>query len=196
MSRIAAVSLGLLAGGLCGIEPSRAQEASPSPVIAERVASPAEVAAAGFRVEVGCSPTQLRTPIATVIWTPKPPRPGREQAEDGFRVDVAASKQGFARGHFVKLIVEGPAPRVEPSAGLAREANNTLGRTLDLKIDTAGREGAPAPGGAARIKVSNLEPGVVYFWRPASAVGRELAVGKPIRVQAPVCVADIVEEQQ
>jgi hypothetical protein len=162
------------------------QEAQPSPTD-DRVTVVQGRVIEGFQVEVTCSETQLRTPIATVTWRL---RPGREEA-DGMRVDVAANKQGFAKGQFVKLFL-GPAPRLEPSAGLAREADGTLGKTLSLEVEGGGRELA---GDRARVRVRNLEPGVLYFWRPAERAGREWAGARAVRVEAPVCVADIVEEK-
>lgn len=174
--------------GVVGRAPVRAQEVRPSPPADDRVVTVDDRVTEGFRVEVGCSETQLRTPIATVTWRPKP---GREEV-DGLRVDVAANKQGFAKGQFVKLFL-GPAPRVEPSTALLREAQDTLGRTLALEVEAGGREDA---GDRSQVRVRNLEPGVLYFWRLAARAGREWSGGRPLRVQAPVCVADIVEEKR
>lgn len=154
----------------------------------DRVAPTRGRQVAGFEIQVGCSETELRTPIATLTWKP---RPGREAA-GALRVDVAAGKQGFEKGQFVKLFL-GPAPRVEPTAGLQRETQGTLGRTLALEVDAAGREEV---GGQSRLRVRNMEPGVLYFWRMAERTGREWAGGRTVRVEAPVCVADLVEEKR
>jgi hypothetical protein len=152
----------------------------------DRVFGVDELLAPGLEVTAGCSETELRTPIVTVAWR------SDKQLDLTDRVDFAVGKQGFTKGFYDKVSF-GPSPKIQKSFGLQKfEFDHEAGPALNLKIekvqplDERGRAG---------LRVQNLEPGLTYFVRVAHKSTSGWVASKTLRVEVPVCVADIVGEE-
>jgi hypothetical protein len=126
-------------------------------------------------VDVFCSPTQFHTSIARVSWQ-------ASQAEaEGQELQITTYKNGFEKGVFGSL-----APLRDKRlrlSGMAREKQATTGGLQRLQGGLYNYDLKNV-----NIEISNLEPGLLYFVRLQSA-GK--TVGSVMRVEAPICVADI-----
>lgn len=180
----AASAVALGCASQAGRSPGSAADAAPPPeeAVAVRIV---EDLAPDLRVEVGCSETELRTSVATVTWR------ATKDPDASHVVDVGVNKGGFTRGHSTRITL-GPEPRLERVAR-TEAAEKTLGRALAFRLQGAKLDRAR---NVFQVRVAQLEPGVVYFWRVAQRQGATLAASKTVRVEVPPCVADIVEERR
>jgi hypothetical protein len=144
--------------------------------------------APGFTVEVACSETDLRKPVAIIRWNAS----SSFRADDQ-RLDVTVFKDGFERGEFATIDPQGGRARMaRPSTeGLLESGGARMIRPLDLTVaPRSSREAAPDDGGMTVIEVQNLEPGVLYQWRMVGRAEAGFGATETVAVEAPVCVAD------
>lgn len=166
-------------------QPAESQKQANPPDTSDRIERIDDRIAPQLKVEPGCSETELRMPVATVTWR------SANAPDVRHRIDIAAQKQGFAKGQFIKVNL-GPRPAVEKGVGLS-SAEKSLGRTLDIRVD---RSEYDERRGVARVDFERLEPGVVYFFRVARKSNTGWDSSRTQRLEVPPCVADIVEDRQ
>jgi len=137
----------------------------------------------GLQVEVSCSPTKIRTPIARISWE------GSEETLQGQRLDVTVYKDGFSRGVYASLSSVRPSERfVIPRAEKAL-AYRPPGLDLVVSnVETSRQTRRPA------VVVEGLQPGLNYFWRIVAETKGLSVSSEVVRQQAPVCPADLREE--
>jgi hypothetical protein len=155
--------------------------ATPAPprdsVVRPEILSIDSATASAPMVEMTCSETKLRTPVAVIRFT------ARKVALDSARLDVAIQKNGFATNRFATLSLR---PRNKISSlqvnprlrDLAPAAFNFESVSVTNKADTV------------QVRVERLEPGVNYFWRVVENDGRNYLLSRPTRAQAVACPAD------
>lgn len=127
-----------------------------------------------------------RVPIGRIQW-----RTDARQAASQ-RIDIAATKDGFERGRFVTV------------AGLKLQAAPKMMRAPALPTDPTPLERPLLVRPAAPrlladrmiVDVRQLEPGVLYSFRVVTRTARGLVPGPVVRVQAPICPVDFVEERR
>lgn len=108
------------------------------------------------------------------------------------RIDIAATKDGFERGHFIAIagLKLQAAPKMMRAPGLPADPT-PLERTLSV------RPAAPRlVADRVALDVHQLEPGILYSLRVVTRTPRGLVPGPIVRVQAPVCPVDYVEERR
>jgi hypothetical protein len=164
-----------------------------------------------LRCETYCSSEKLRTANARLTWIgpgvpqgPAPPAlPGGRPAEQLLETTVV--KNGFARDLYASFPTReaagGAAPRL--AAGAAQRSGGAL-RAYDLRLVSMVRPqivGDAAPGALApehqetSVVVEGLEPGLRYTWRVRLEGPQGWRESEPATCIAPICPADIREEQ-
>jgi hypothetical protein len=157
--------------------PARSGPAVPdTPPIVAPVALDTVRTAAPF-IEMACSETKLRTPIAMIRM-----RPSRAVL-DSTVLEVAVAKDGFVTGRFASLHLTPRTRRVAISVSpeIRRQAPTAFAFET-MQVDTKGD--------SAIVVIEKLEPGVNYFWRVVEPGARTVAVSRPVRAQALTCTAD------
>ncbi len=134
-----------------------------------------------LEIQVGCSETRARVTVARVTWHSPPALHVRQ------RVDATVGADGFASGHYRSVLVLADARRFLPPDADVREQGP--GRSLDSLV--VARVVRSPDADSVVVDVEGLEPRVNYYWRVATSVEDEWVVGQAVRVQAPICVADI-----
>jgi len=139
----------------------------------------------GLQVEVSCDPIRIRTPIARVSWEPS----GKTLQTD--RLDVTVYKDGFQIGVYASASSFRPELKFALSKSDKAAAFRPPG--LDLLIRKAEM---PSQSRRVSVTVEGLEPRLNYFWRVLSAGAGQSVSSEIVRHQAPVCPADLREDQR
>lgn len=148
--------------------------------------------APGLEVEVGCSKTERRTPIAVVSWR------GNSLRAAGQRLDVTVYKDGFEEGEYATVPVT-LGGRFEYRSETGLRSTRSANRAFDLIAvpQTSDRDilrsGGPFDG--VSVEVRKLEPGVTYWWRVAGRSAEGWSPSSVTQVDAPVCTADLIRER-
>ncbi|MBI4546083.1 MAG: hypothetical protein HY703_12865 [Gemmatimonadetes bacterium] len=155
--------------------------AVPFPPRADKL--PATAAAAPrFRVEVGCSESELRTGVAALSW-----QADRKLLERQ-AVEVTVYKGGFEKGLSAVLSAVAPDRKFETSPGF-KASGQQARRAFELAVDKVDfREKERL----VSVQVKGLEPGLGYFWRVLSSTDKGWQPGETVQTEAPTCVADII----
>lgn len=135
-----------------------------------------------FEVEVGCSLDHLHSPSADVRWV------ADGTPLENLRIDVAVTEQGFAAGRYAGIFLATGAARFVPNTDFSPTS-------LDLAVDppVAQRPAFERTGPLlVAVRVNNLAPGVLYFWRVVRAEG---GVTTTLRTETSSCPADVEEEE-
>ena len=138
-----------------------------------------------FRVETFCSLTKMRTGVARLTWISKPNLIERQ------RIDVTVFKQGFEKGFFSFI-----SP-TEPKKGfqlpdLREPLDDSFGPILELNF---GELLVDEERNEYSVNVEGLEPGLNYLWRILTIEDEGQTSTRIVKVEAPVCVADMEEEK-
>ena len=144
-------------------------------------------------VNVGCSETELRMPVARVTW----PR-SIEAEQRGQRLDTTVYKEGFERDWYAWVPTDrGGKFELEPALRemLAKDDGGQAFRPFDM-VARPDKPDNEKEQGLAVMEVRNLEPGVLYRWRLRNRLTEGWMPSETVTVEAPVCVADMVREER
>ena len=151
-----------------------------------------------MEVEVGCSETELRMPVAIVKW--RRSSAALSTPSQGQRLDVTVYSEGFEHGWYASARMDqGGQFQMQPELRAltqVQDADATQQRTVRAFDITLQRNTAAlTPEGMNVMEVRNLEPGVIYQWRMLDRLTAGWVPSQTVTVEAPVCVADMVKER-
>lgn len=138
-----------------------------------------------LNVETFCSPTKIRTSVARLTWETTPDFIERQQ------IEVTVFKQGFEKGIYGTVFsIESQGklqpPELKESDLIALEPVLKL-RIEDVKYNEETRE--------VSVDVEGLEPRLIYYWRLITLSDDGRVPGNIVHVEAPICVADMKDEE-
>jgi hypothetical protein len=177
------IALGVIGGvlfGLAGCAPVTLVPAAPAlPAFEPRPTYTPEtgIEPSPLQAEVFCSPTQIRTGMARISW---------QASEEEIRVQqlqVTIFKQGFEQGVFGSI-----SPLQEKQLTLSGLARERRAVTEGLQRLNAVLYSYDPKEQKVTVELSDLEPGLLYFLRLQSG---DKTVGSVLKVEAPICPADI-----
>ncbi len=136
--------------------------------------------------QVSCSPTKLRTGVATVSWAVRPGSGTRAQREQA--LDMSVFPDGFNTGAYARLF---PLQRGGPFTPIpTRGPSPTESAPRAFQVEAAEARTVPQANRVV-VRVEGVEPGLNYFFRVASPTRGEGESSPPISCTAPVCPADM-----
>lgn len=164
------------------------------------------------RCEAFCSDTKARTANARLSWIDPgvviARAHGSARVELEQQVETTVFKNGFTNELFARFPAVEPTPAGVPRTMElpGRRSAAPIPRAFDLRIIGATRPRATGIGAAEIMRLSpqqqetsiiveGLEPGLNYWWRIRFRTSDgEWRLSEPIRCEAPVCPADMLEE--
>ncbi len=161
--------------------------------------------AAGIVVtcEVFCSETKLRTGNARISWTLAAGPAGPEafglgdmsSAEQ--RLETTVFKKGFDKNLYASFPTLDRGTAMQPALGSSMEPGAMRAYQLQIiEVERPAGLDTLTAGGAMQtdMVIEGLEPGMNYTWRVVIETEDGEMVSKTVTCQAPVCPADIREE--
>jgi hypothetical protein len=138
--------------------------------------------------QVSCSPTKLRTGVATLSWAVRPGSGTRAQQEQA--LDMSVYPDGFATGAYARLfpLQRGGPFTPPPTRGPGPSPLESAPRAF--KVEAAEARAVPESNRMV-VRVEGVEPGLNYFFRVASPTRGEGEATEPVTCTAPVCPADM-----
>jgi hypothetical protein len=138
----------------------------------------------GLQVDVTCSLTKLRTPVARVSWRTT------KAALASERLEVTVYKDGFKSGAFATL----SPVRVEQKFDLTRLEKIIGPRPPGMNLVVTSIQSPPQKDAPPVVEVEGLEPGLNYFWRVLRGAPGAEQPSEVVRSRARACPADMPKE--
>lgn len=161
-----------------------------------------------IRCETFCSPSKLRTAVARLSWIDpklKAPDAVAPTAPGEFSIETTIFKEGFADDVFAVIGSAEPGTRAAPMFDAEDTGPQAL-RAFELEVTSVVQPQIQGVGALdvmasspeqlqTSVTIENLEPGLTYFWRLRLPLDGRSVESEVVRCVAPICVADMQEEE-
>lgn len=138
-----------------------------------------------IRVTAECSTLQPRAVDAVIEWVEDQPD------LKAYRLDVTLFKNGFEQEWYATLWPIREQNRTRPINPERLGGERAVSGLSLSVVSLSGTEAGTEP---FRLRLTGLDPGKNYYWRILKRDRKGWIAGEVIRVQAPVCPADIIRE--